>query len=135
MPRPVSIAASALLAAYSGTSIPQPTAFDGTSLRIDTIDGMRLSGGPSAEVAFGASGAISATGGCNRLVGQAQIGPSTLRVSRPLAATRRACPALLEARDAAVADLLSRTTAVRRDGRQMVWLDAEGRIIASLTDV
>jgi len=137
MPLPTLRLPAALLslAALAACGPPAPSPFDGTFWRASELDGAAVSGAevggaPAVELAFTAGGAYAATGGCNRIAGQAEIGAARMRFPAPAASTARACMPGLEARDRTLAQVLSRTRAYRRDGQRLALLDANGRVIA-----
>jgi heat shock protein HslJ len=74
----------------TGAAIPAGTDLAGTSWRIESIAGVKVSGTAPATMAFDAA-TVSGSFGCNRFTGQYAVTGNLLTVS-PVVVTRMACP-------------------------------------------
>jgi putative lipoprotein len=82
--------------------------------------------------AITADGAVSGSGGCNRLTGRARIDGQAVGIG-PLATTRKACvPALMDQERKFLA-ALEATRAYRFDGAVLRFLDASGAELVRFT--
>lgn len=126
------LAAAALLglclSACAATRPDAPPALSG-DWRIEDLDGRGVPDRVPLTVAF-ADGRVSASAGCNRLVGAFEQTGDRLRIG-PLASTRMACPPALEEQERRLAASLGAVTAVARAGEGAVILSGPGG--ASLT--
>ncbi|MCX5494963.1 META domain-containing protein [Kaistia dalseonensis] len=79
-------------------------------------------------------GAVSGTGGCNRISTMAKIDGSTITFE-PASATMMACPEPAMAQEQAFLKALGATKAWRREGGTLILLDAAGKSLASFAPV
>ena len=87
-----------------------------------------------STIAIAADGAVSGSGGCNRMTGRAKIDGQAIGIG-PLATTRKACvPALMDQERKFLA-ALEATRAYRFDGAVLRFLDASGLELVRFTQL
>jgi putative lipoprotein len=85
-----------------------------------------------ASIAIAADGAVSGSGGCNRLMGRAKISSEAVRFAA-IATTRMACaPAVME-QERRLLEALAATRSYRVNGAGLALRDASGGHLIELT--
>ncbi|SFL35192.1 YbaY family lipoprotein [Shimia haliotis] len=92
-----------------------PDALTLGSYLVVAIDGVEVQGSPVPEMEFGADGRVSGSSGCNRFNGSVTVDGSALSFG-PLASTRMACPAPLDAQERAFFGALERVAGFDVEG-------------------
>lgn len=100
-------------------------ALDGTNWRIDSIDGRRVTLGPTAVTLSFAGERVSGQAGCNRLNGRWQAEDGALTFSQ-IAMTRRACIGESERIETRFNALAAAPLTVTRRGETIVLSNAAG---------
>lgn len=125
------IAALLLLAACGSTPLDIPPALIGTQWRVEKLDGRNVPGKTPSTLQFTDSSAAGGTLGCNRFSTQYTQDGAYLKFA-DVAATRMACPPPVMEQEARFAGILEATRRIRKDGRDLLLLDASGKERARL---
>ncbi|MBP7001425.1 META domain-containing protein [Amaricoccus sp.] len=102
----------------------------GSEWRPLDLAGTPFPAGGEAFVRFGADGALTGSGGCNRFSGTYTIDGDTLTIG-PVAATRMACPEPAMSAEAALFRALAAAASFSRDGADLNLLDGDGVPLAA----
>jgi heat shock protein HslJ len=92
---------------------------------VQSVGGVGVGADSRAALAFAADGAVSGSGGCNRLMGRADVSGQTVTFG-PLATTRMACTAAVMAMERKLLDTLTATRSYRIAGSLLTLHDASG---------
>lgn len=124
--------AAGLLSGCAGLApSSEPAPLEGTAWMLTELNAQSLPPDGAAPTLRFAADRVSGGDGCNRFVGPAWVGGSTLRIGRDLATSRRTCGDAVQAGAEAYSRALGRTVAWRRDGGSLVLLDAHGAALAT----
>jgi heat shock protein HslJ len=122
-----------LLAAVALATLPAVAAAEGlagSEWRPLTLAGAPFPDGVEAFVQFGAEGALTGRGGCNRFSGAYAIDAGRLTIG-PVAATRMACPEPAMSAEATLFQTFLATRAFFRDGADLTFLGEDGAPVAA----
>jgi heat shock protein HslJ len=109
-----------------------PVQLTGGEWVVESVGGVSASGDRRARIAIAADGRVTGSGGCNRLMGRADINGETIRFGT-LATTRMACaPAIME-RERKLLDALATTRTYRIADTMLTLHDASSAEVARLT--
>lgn len=97
---------------------------------VEDILGGGVLDGPPAQLTIAADGAVSGTGGCNRMAGKAEIKGDHIRFGR-LISTQMACIGAAMEQDARLAEALDRARSFRLipQERKLLILDGAGKTV------
>lgn len=110
----------------TASQVPAPTSGLIGEWLAEDIDGAGVIDNAQSKIAIGADGRVSGSGGCNRLMGTADVGEGRLAFSL-LAATRKMCaPALMDQEGKFIAALAT-VRSFTIEGSILHLLDADGR--------
>lgn len=99
--------------------------------RVTAIAGHAMNPDVETTLSVGEDGALSGSGGCNRIRGQATIDGAGFTPG-PLAATRMACPRPRAAQELAFLRAMETVRGWRREGRMLVLTDGTGAAALTL---
>ena len=115
--------AGASMGLAQGTTMPGMLA--GSEWRVDSIGSVGVGADSRASIAIAADGALSGSGGCNRLMGRADIKGEALTFA-PLATTRMACAPDIMQHERKLLDALQATRSYRLEGAALTLRDVSG---------
>jgi heat shock protein HslJ/uncharacterized membrane protein len=104
----------------------------GTSWTATDIDGRGVLDRARSTVTLDASQRLSGNAACNRYFGTYELGEGTLRL-KPAGSTRMACEPPVMEQETRFLAALEAVTAFRREGTDLLLLDASGRVRVRLT--
>jgi putative lipoprotein len=104
----------------------------GTSWTATDIDGRGVLDRARSTVTLEASQRLSGNTACNRYFGTYELGEGTLRL-KPAGSTRMACEPPVMEQETRFLAALEAVTAFRREGTDLLLLDASGRVRVRLT--
>jgi putative lipoprotein len=126
---PQLIVAAVLMLASASMSLAQQGAvagpLTGSEWRVEDIGGVGAGADSRANISIAADGALSGSGGCNRLMGRADIKGEALTFA-PVATTRMACALDIMQRERKLLDALQATRSYRITGAALTLHDAAG---------
>jgi putative lipoprotein len=99
---------------------------------VERVAGATAGGDRRARISFAADGQVTGSGGCNRLMGRAEIGSETITFGA-LATTRMACPPEVMQQERKLLDALSATRSYRIADVTLTLHDASGAELVRLT--
>jgi heat shock protein HslJ len=108
-----------------GSLVAQDTAPLTGQWAVEIIGGVGVGADSRAALTFAADGAVSGSGGCNRLMGRAGISGQTIKFG-PLATTRMACSAAVMAMERKLLDAFTATRSYHIAGSLLTLHDASG---------
>lgn len=122
------IAATLVLAGASmglAQRTTMPDTLAGSEWRVESIGGVGVGADSRASIAIAADGALSGSGGCNRLMGRADIKGETLTFA-PVATTRMACAPDIMQQERKLLDALQATRSYRLEAAALTLRDVSG---------
>jgi heat shock protein HslJ len=129
------VAASSAAAPLASATVPASASspdLAGTSWEALTLNGAPVTTSPAPTLAFGRAGRVTASGGCNSFSGSVRAGGGGIAFGEDFAATARACPGDLEARDRAMLAALRSAARYAQAGERLTLFDATGAPVALL---
>ena len=125
---PCLIAAAMLVLAGASMSLAQQGTtmqLTGGEWRVDSIGGVGVGADSRAAITIAVDGALSGSGGCNRLMGRADIKGEAIAFA-PVATTRMACAPDIMQQERKLLDALQATRSYRFDGAALTLRDVSG---------
>lgn len=108
-------------------------ALDNSTWRVSELGGGLVETDPKPEIAFAEGGQFGATGGCNRFVGQAEIGGQAISFPDNMAGTLMACPPEMDKVEQDFLNALEGATGYTLNGNLLVLNGADGNPLMRLT--
>ena len=123
------VAAMLMLAGASMSLAQQGTtmagSLTGSEWRVESIGGVGVGADSRASITIAGDGALSGSGGCNRLMGRADIKGEAVTFA-PVATTRMACAPDIMQQERKLLDALQATRSYRLDGAALTLRDVSG---------
>jgi heat shock protein HslJ len=116
----------------AGTSCAQDQAQLSGQWTVESIGGVGVGGDSRAAIAFAGDATVSGSGGCNRLIGRADISGAAITFGR-VATTRMACSGPVMDQERRLLDALAATRGYRITGSVLMLHDASGVELVRLT--
>ena len=129
------IAVAVLMCAGASAAMAQgttPAQLTGGEWVVETVGGAAAAGDRSARIGFAADGRVTGSGGCNRLMGSADISDQGITFGT-MATTRMACAPKVMEQERKLLDALAATRSYRIADTVLTLHDASGAEMVRLT--
>jgi putative lipoprotein len=128
----IAVAVLAVLGASAGRAQgAKAVQLTGGEWIVENIAGVSVGGDRRLRIAIAVDGRVTGSGGCNRLMGRAEVSGATITFGR-LATTRMACAAAVMQQERTLLDALAATRSYRIAGKILTMHDASGAEIVRL---
>ncbi|MET0192008.1 MAG: META domain-containing protein [Hyphomicrobiaceae bacterium] len=128
------IAVAMLMCAGASAGVAQattPVQLTGSEWVVESVGGAAASGDRRARIGFAADGRVTGSGGCNRLMGRADINDQGITFGT-MATTRMACAPKVMEQERKLLDALAATRSYRIADAVLTLHDASGAEIVRL---
>jgi putative lipoprotein len=109
-----------------------PAQLSGGEWVVESVGGARAGGDQRAHIAFATDGKVTGSGGCNRLMGRADIDGAAITFGA-IATTRMACAPNVMQQERRLLDAMAATRGYRIADTVLTLHDASGAELARLT--